>query len=60
MLLSDQRCSFLPGESLIHPASAIRVNCIGIGSGSVSGISSDNDNTVRNRNMPDGIGGKNG
>jgi hypothetical protein len=25
VLLSDQRCSLLPGESLIHPASAIRV-----------------------------------
>jgi hypothetical protein len=28
VLLSDQRCSFLPGESFIHPASAIRVNTV--------------------------------
>jgi hypothetical protein len=25
---SDQRCSLLPGESLIHPASAIKVNTV--------------------------------
>jgi hypothetical protein len=116
VLLSDQRCSFLPGESFIHPASAIRVNTvsplyrrsrasslkkrwgkyvpflrlsgewlldygfeigkkyetyakknqlilkIGGCSGSGGGISSDNENTDRNRNVPDGdgIGGKNG
>jgi hypothetical protein len=27
-LLSEQRCSFLPGESFIYPASAIRVNTV--------------------------------
>ena len=121
VLLNHQRCSFLPGESFLHPASAIRVNTVsplychsrsstpgkmwdkhvpflrltgewlldygfeigkkyetyasknqlilkignecngsGSGSGNEGGISSDNDNTVRNRNVPDGIGGKNG
>jgi hypothetical protein len=28
VLLSEQRCSFLPGESFIHPASAIKVNTV--------------------------------
>lgn len=28
VLLSDQRCSFLPGESFLHPASAIRLNTV--------------------------------
>lgn len=28
VLLSEERCSFLPGESFIHPDSAIRVNTV--------------------------------
>lgn len=115
VLLSEKRCSFLPGESFIHLVSPIKVNTVSplyrrptsplrkrqgkyvpflrlsgewlldygfeigkkyetyakknqlilkiggcTGSGSGGGISSDNDNTDRNRNVPDGIGGKNG
>lgn len=28
VLLNHQRCSFLPGESILHPANAIRINTV--------------------------------